>query len=290
MPCEPADTKLKERIRQPSFPVRDLGGFVFAYIGPQPAPEFPKFDLLFMEGVDKVVQGRDMHTNWLQRAENMLDALHVMVLHASIYPELALKYPQRCEWKETWYGVQMELDYPNGTRDKHHHFFPAGNRLQLARSGQIPHQFIQWCVPRDDESATIYQMLASHAQDGKGSVRAAQYQKTEFNNYKRVKDGWWNIWERDQDDAILDSQGRIADRTKEHLGACDLGIVKYRRMLKEAIEAVQRGADPLGVIRKGDGHDGLIVLESYKTELGKDLEVRNPVLGKELEIIAPYDL
>ena len=61
-------------------------------------------------------------------------------------------------------------------------------------------------------------------------------------------------------------------------------------MLKEAIEAVQRGADPLGVIRKGDGHDGLIVLESYKTELGKDLEVRNPVLGKELEIIAPYDL
>ena len=133
-------------------------------------------------------------------------------------------------------------------------------------------------------------MLSSPAKDGKGSIRAAQYQKTEFNNYKRVKDGWWNIWERDQDDAILDSQGRIADRTKEHLASCDLGIVKYRRMLKDAIEHVRQGKDPIAVIRKGDGHDGLIELESYKTELGKDNEVRNPTLGKQLEIIAPYDL
>ncbi len=289
-PCEPPDSTFRTRVKLGAYPVRDVSGFVFAYIGPQPVPEFPKYDMLYMEGVDKVVQGRDMHTNWLQRAENMLDALHVMVLHASIYPELALTRPTRCDWNETWYGVEMELDYPNGTRDKHHHFFPAGNRIQLARSGQIPHQFIQWCVPRDDESATIFQMLASPAKDGNGSVRSAQYQKTEFNNYKRVKDGWWNIWERDQDDAILDSQGRVADRTKEHLASCDVGIVKYRRMLKDAIECVQRGEDPLGVVRKGDSHEGIIDMESYKTELGQDLEIRNPDLGKKLEITEPYDL
>ena len=290
MPCEPADTKLKERIRQPSFPVRDLGGFVFAYIGPQPVPQLPQYDLLVAGGMDKVVQGRDMHTNWLQRAENMLDALHVMVLHASIYPEMAMKRPERCEWIETWYGVQMELDYPGGVRDKHHYFFPAGNRLELARAGQVPHQFIQWCTPRDDGSATIFQMLASPAQDGKGKVTAAQYQKTEFGQYKRVKDGWWNIWERDQDDAILDSQGVVANRTKEHLASCDAGIVRLRRMIKESIERVQRGEDPIGVVRKGDAHDGVIALESYKTLGLTANEVRLPELGKELEITAPYDL
>jgi hypothetical protein len=31
-------------------------------------------------------------------------------------------------------------------------------------------------------------------------------------------------------------------------------------------------------------------MESYKTELGQDLEIRNPDLGKKLEITEPYDL
>jgi len=290
-PCEPPGSAAKSRVRQRAWPVRDVSGFVFAYVGPDPVPEFPKYDMLFMEGQDKVVQGRDVHSNWLQRAENMLDALHVMVLHASIYPELALQRPDRCDWIETWYGFQMELDYPNGVRDKHHHFFPAGNRIQLARSGQAPHHFIQWCVPVDDHRSVVYQMLASPAADRRGSVKAAQYQKTERGKYKRVADGWWNIWERDQDDAIMDSQGLVADRGKEHLATCDIGIVKLRRMLRDSIERVREGKDPLGVIRRGDGHDGVIELESYKTQLGaKPGEVRNADLGKQLEIIAPYDL
>jgi len=62
-------------------------------------------------------------------------------------------------------------------------------------------------------------------------------------------------------------------------------------MLKDSIERVQQGRDPLGVIRRGDGHDGIIELESYKTELGANANVvRNADLGKQLEIIAPYDL
>ena len=105
-----------------------------------------------------------------------------------------------------------------------------------------------------------------------------------------MKDGWWNIWERDQDDAILDSQGVVANRTKEHLASCDAGIVRLRRMIKESIERVQRGEDPIGVVRKGDAHDGVIALESYKTLGLTANEVRLPELGKELEITAPYDL
>jgi 5,5'-dehydrodivanillate O-demethylase len=290
MPCEPADSTLKERIQQPSFPVRDISGFVFAYIGPQPVPELPKFDLLVTDAYDKVVQGRDCHTNWLQRSENMLDALHVMVLHASLYPELAMNRPDRCDWIETWYGFQMELDYPGGIRDKHHFFFPAGNRIALARAGQHPHQFIQWITPADDTHSTIFQMFCSPVKSGKGVVTAANYQSTSFNDYKRVQDGWWNIWERDQDDAIIDSQGRVANRPKEHLATCDVGIVKLRRMLKESIERVQAGKDPAGVVRKGDGHDGTIELESYKTLGADELTVRLPDVGKQLEVIEPYDL
>jgi 5,5'-dehydrodivanillate O-demethylase len=289
-PCEPPASTTHRKIHQKAYPVREVSGFVFAYIGPAPTPEFPQYDLLFADG-DKVVQGRDMHCNWLQRAENMLDALHVMCLHAPLYPELALKRPDRVEWIEKWYGFQIELDYPNGTRDRHHHVFPAANRVEILRAGQEPHQFMQWCVPVDDHRCISYQIWAAAPKQGKGTIAAAKYQSTVPGEYKRVEDGWWSIWERDQDDAAIDSQGRVADRTTENLVTSDMGIVRLRRTLRGAIEAVQQGKDPAGVIRAGDGHDGIIDLASYKTELGANPgEIRAPGLGQELEVIAPYDL
>jgi hypothetical protein len=35
--------------------------------------------------------------------------------------------------------------------------------------------------------------------------------------------------------------GRIQDRPHEHLGKTDVGIIKYRRMLRAAIKAVEEG-------------------------------------------------
>ena len=37
----------------------------------------------------------------------------------------------------------------------------------------------------------------------------------------------------EQDACIQDSQGFIADRTREHLGPTDLGIVRFRRLMLE---------------------------------------------------------
>jgi 5,5'-dehydrodivanillate O-demethylase len=45
------------------------------------------------------------------------------------------------------------------------------------------------------------------------------------------------------------TQGAIADRTCEHLGASDEGIAIYRRILRREINKVEQGQDPIGVIR-----------------------------------------
>ena len=45
------------------------------------------------------------------------------------------------------------------------------------------------------------------------------------------------------------TQGPVADRTEEHLGESDQGIILYRKMLKEQMEKVQRGEDPMNVFR-----------------------------------------
>jgi 5,5'-dehydrodivanillate O-demethylase len=45
------------------------------------------------------------------------------------------------------------------------------------------------------------------------------------------------------------TQGTIADRTRENLGASDKGVAMYRRALKRELEKVEHGIDPIGVLR-----------------------------------------
>ncbi len=45
------------------------------------------------------------------------------------------------------------------------------------------------------------------------------------------------------------TQGPTADRTRETLGNSDRGIVTYRRMLMRELEKVQKGEDPIGILR-----------------------------------------
>jgi phthalate 4,5-dioxygenase len=48
----------------------------------------------------------------------------------------------------------------------------------------------------------------------------------------------------EQDAAIQDSQGRIADRTTELLGATDIGVVQFRRLMLESARALRQGIEP----------------------------------------------
>ncbi len=52
-----------------------------------------------------------------------------------------------------------------------------------------------------------------------------------------------------QDMMVMVTQGEITDHTVEHLGESDRGVALYRRTLLEQIERVERGEDPLGVVR-----------------------------------------
>ena len=49
----------------------------------------------------------------------------------------------------------------------------------------------------------------------------------------------------EQDAMIQDSQGRIADRTREHLSPSDAAIVRFRRTVLAGAKALARGIEPL---------------------------------------------
>jgi 5,5'-dehydrodivanillate O-demethylase oxygenase subunit len=44
-----------------------------------------------------------------------------------------------------------------------------------------------------------------------------------------------------------ETQGSVADRAKEHLGESDRGIIMFRKLLRDQIQAVQNSQDPIGV-------------------------------------------
>jgi phthalate 4,5-dioxygenase oxygenase subunit len=87
----------------------------------------------------------------------------------------------------------------------------------------------------------------------------------------------------EQDAAIQDSQGRIADRTQELLGPTDVGVVQFRRLMLEAAKALQAGT-PYGAIARP---------ESYRVRAGGIVapaeasfaEVMNTRFGDELGAI-----
>ena len=53
-------------------------------------------------------------------------------------------------------------------------------------------------------------------------------------------------------------QGRIADRSREHLMSSDRGIAIYRKLLEENMARVEHNEDPMGVIRDAAKNEPMI--------------------------------
>jgi len=55
-----------------------------------------------------------------------------------------------------------------------------------------------------------------------------------------------------QDISAWVGQGRIADRTKENIGASDMGIAMIRKRLFDDLDAIAQGQEPKGIIRNSN--------------------------------------
>jgi 5,5'-dehydrodivanillate O-demethylase len=52
-----------------------------------------------------------------------------------------------------------------------------------------------------------------------------------------------------QDMVVWYAQGEITDRTQEHLTAADACLIHYRKLLREQIDIVQQGGEPMNTFR-----------------------------------------
>lgn len=117
----------------------------------------------------------------------------------------------------------------------------------------------QWHVPVDDETCYWYSMFTSFGRPvDKTLMREQRLKEHRLPDYAPKKNrtnnyGYNPDEQRDvtytgmgldinvHDQWAVESMGRIQDRTEEHLGRTDVGIMKYRRMLRAAIDNVKNG-------------------------------------------------
>jgi 5,5'-dehydrodivanillate O-demethylase len=248
MPAEPADSKLKQEVQQTAYATQEAAGLIFAYLGPQPMPLLPKYDLLFREDCNRVVYSKEEHCNWLQRAENGWDPQHLMALHAPGYPQIALK-PAKLSWERTWYGCRTLMEYPDTLYNVTHQIFPSHTRRLAARKGDDPRHYFNLRVPTDDHLTTTFFLAAEIKPHGPYTLTTRGHENSLRMQYEEVEDGWWRIPSHEQDRIVQESQGFVADRSREYLGSSDEGIVALRKILRDSIKAVEEGRDPFGVLR-----------------------------------------
>jgi 5,5'-dehydrodivanillate O-demethylase oxygenase subunit len=270
-PAEPADSTFKDRIQHPAYKVQEIAGFVFAYIGPDPAPLLPRYDLFFEENGERVIGAGTEYCNWLQRAENSVDQTHLVALHAPEYPQMALKRPE-IGWQKTAYGAKITMHVPGITKPKHSHWvFPSHTRHTTARKGRIPDHAIRFRVPTDDTKTTTFWLrFTPHDEASRGKpfvLKTAGFEDDKPGVYTRVDDGWWRIASHDQDRVAQESQGDIYDRSKEHLGASDQGVILLRNMIKDSIDAVRQGKDPFWILRVPEQNEK-ITFDASMAEIG----------------------
>ncbi|HEY4133671.1 MAG TPA: Rieske 2Fe-2S domain-containing protein [Alphaproteobacteria bacterium] len=263
MPAEPPGSKLHLEVRQRAAKIQEAGGLVFAYLGPDPAPLFPRYDLLFREDCDRSVWAKEDQCNWAQRAENGVDSFHSMVLHAPVYPSMAMKRPE-VTWTQTPQGFRMHSVYPGRKENVSHHIFPSTTRRRNERAGSAPSDFLHFRVPNDDIQTTTFYVKAVTRPEGPYKQECKGIERPPRGIYERVDDEWWGLASSEQDRAAQESQGLIHDRTKEFLATSDHGVVLWRKLVFESIAAVKNGKDPYGIIRDPALKDKLLVFDAGK--------------------------
>lgn len=256
-PAEPPDSTFKDRIKHVAYPVQYLGGLIYAYLGPAPAPLLPRWDVLVWEhGRRWIVKESIIDCNWLQPMENSVDPSHLYWLHGDterIVPSLKT-YAEKHEFVRFQYGIRKRrTTLPLATGgdsavDDHPLLFPTVLRhVAPFNEGSGHRHNLQIRVPVDDHHTQVFRVnflpIDSERSPANAPVPLRFVQlKTGPREYKM------NMIPA-QDSMAWETQGSRTDRTQEHLGVGDEGIIVLRKLLREQIERVQRGLDPIGIIR-----------------------------------------
>ena len=284
MPNEPAGTVFKGQIRQKAYPTVEMGGVIWAYMGPaDKQPPAPRFEWTQVSEQHRHVTKTWEECNWLQGLEGGIDSVHSSFLHRSLTGARntaglaglrARSISAKLELDVTDYGFLYASIRPlgdDGDYVRSYHYVMPFTQVRAAQGdGTVQREERihghMW-VPMDDENHMVFNWFYSFGEKPfeerewrarqpiyLGGEQAAGFRKA------RNRDNEW-LLDREkqrtqsytgiegintQDHAVQESMGPIVDRSREHLGTTDKAVMAARRLLIQAAHAVEDGGDPPG--------------------------------------------
>ncbi len=282
-PAEPEGSRLCGHVSVRSYPVVEVSGMIFGFLGDGPPPARPALDCFVAPDSHTFAFKGLMECNWLQALEVGIDPAHASFLHRFFEDDdTSASYGRQFRAESANSDMPMtqvlrEFPCPQIKVEK------SATGLQLTALRELtdsrthvrvtnllfPQAFVipmsstmtitQWHVPIDDLSCYWYAIFTSFADPvDKAQMRAQRELLYTLPDYKpRVgrHNEYGYDWNEQQfrtftgmgedinvhDQWAVESQGRIQDRTREHLGTTDKGIVAYRKMLLGEIEKARSG-------------------------------------------------
>jgi phthalate 4,5-dioxygenase oxygenase subunit len=287
MASEPPGSRLGEKIKHKTYPVREAGGFVWIYMGtPEQMPEFEPPAFAPTPNAKVSIVKIHVPCNWAQILEGQIDSAHSSSLHSSdmvpanvdsakatdttwLRPSTDKAPRMQCE--NTSFGFRYAaIRKPIHSAETHDYvrttvyiapftcLIPPNNAYNVASV----------IVPADDLNTVFYFLAWS---DGaKPGVDQEAWRK--FNMARPgidLTDDYRNLRTRDnnygqdrkamklgnftgipgipnQDIAMWETMGRIADRSKDWLGTSDIAVARFRRIMVDAAIAMRDKGIALG--------------------------------------------
>ncbi|GAC1313898.1 MAG: Rieske 2Fe-2S domain-containing protein [Chloroflexota bacterium] len=305
MPNEPPESRFRDKVRHTAYPCQEAGGVVWAYLGPrEEMPPLPRFEWTLVPAAQRFVHKIYQATNYLQGLEGGIDSSHVSFLHASARqtpegprfdsvaimptvdsaPRFSVKEmdfglliaarremddPRTAYWRLTPFSLPFYTVIPGPLDDSNaysgHAWVPINDHTcwmytyswhperpldDLPRRGRHPAHLVP-TVPGTYMPATNRTNLY-------GLDRAVQ-KTVNFTGIDNLSD---------QDRAVQEFMGPIVDRTTEHLGTSDLGVIGTRRLLLRQARELADGTPPSTV-----GNDVAFTVRSMSVLLPREATV-----------------
>jgi phthalate 4,5-dioxygenase oxygenase subunit len=285
MSSEPEGSPLMDKVKHRAYPVKEWGGFVWAWFGDK--EEVPEFDPpAFAPSEDTPVSILKIRIpcNWAQIHEGQIDSAHSSSLHSS--DMVPARVERASADTKSWYRPSTDKSPRMQTQTTSYGFHYAAIRRPIKNADThsylriteyvapyyslIPpnnmYNVASVIVPIDDVT-TAFHFIAW------GTEEAPSTEEWRKFNYARkgidLNDRWEPIRTREnnflqdrqamqlgnfsgikgipnQDIAMWVTQGPIADRSIDTLGASDLAIVEFRRLMVDAARKVAEGGRAIG--------------------------------------------
>jgi phenylpropionate dioxygenase-like ring-hydroxylating dioxygenase large terminal subunit len=273
-PAEPAESAFKAKLHHTAYPTHEVAGIVFAYLGPADRkPLFPNYDYALLPLERTYVTKALMECNYLQGLEGECDSAHLSWLHrefrgggqqALYAADAAPEY----HTEDTDFGVRLVATrHPNPEET-----YVRVSSFVLPVCGWVPaahRKEAHFYVPADDTHTWRYDL---------GFMRSRPIQESDLHRKRQIGPDYRryrtmaNHYLQDrqaqrtadftgiedflnEDACATETMGPIYDRTREHLGVSDRGIIAVRHRLIEAVQAHERGEEPPHLVYDAGAND-----------------------------------